>query len=860
MWKKYGLTPDLPVPVASTDVGVEPQMLDPLSAQPSDASTFPGSPGMDNPQPDATTLALSSSETVTFAGSGIVFNNTYTANVTQPYKNSILAAEQDIATHWTNSIALNVTFDAQAPGTNGTLASNRFGLVEGISYATLKSELAAHATSADAQAAVASLPATDPSGGTGWSLPVAYARLLQISQSTPTTDDTVTLNTSYNWTFGQDVIATVEHELTEGGMGRIGALGKNTDNAGHTLWSTMDLFRYSASGVRDFTDGQDGSAAFFSVDGNQLLLQFNNQYSGATKVNNGDTADFIASDVFGTGSPGDSRVLSSTDLKVMNVLGWNPAAPAGMKADYFYAVESKTGDFYDGFVYDNSGRYSLGSTYTSGTDQLGGTWTYTVSNVVAADGLHQDSSYAGKVYDYYYYDADIGAAYNPGYGYKGGVSGSPTDKTYYSGTNYLGSDLDAIDLNGAVRLFGGGYYVVPEQSTMKADYFHAVESKTGDWYDGFVYDNSGRYSLGSTYTSGTDQLGGNWTYTVTSVSNGDIVHQDSSYAGKVYDYYYYDADAGAAYSPGYGYKGGVSGSPSDKTYYSGTNYLGSDLDAINVNGTIQLFGQGYYVVPEQPTMKVDYFHTVESATGDWYDGFVYDNSGRYSLGSTYTFGTDQLGGTWTYTVTSVSNGDSVHQDPSYAGMVYDYYYYDADTGAAYSPYFGYAGGVNGSPTDKSYYSGTNYLGSDDDVVYVNGTYQLFGLGYYVVPESGTATSVQPPTSGAEVLDGSLGNQTLVAGNIPAVFIGGSNDVLIGGDSSDTFIFRSTNFGQNAITNFNPENDTIQFDHTVFENFAAVQAHSQQIRADTVLTLDADNAITLQGVAISSLHERDFLFV
>jgi hypothetical protein len=267
----------------------------------------------------------STSQTVTFAGSGIVFNNTYTANVTLAYKNCILAAEQDIATHWTNSITINVTFDALAKGTNSFLASNGFGLVENISYATLKNALAAHAGSADAQAAVASLPATDPSGGLGWALPVAYARMLGITSIAPATDDTVTLNTSYNWSYGQDVTAAVEHELSEGGMGRIGALGKNTDNGGNTLWSTMDLFRYSASGVRDYSDGQDGQTAYFSVDGNQLLLPFNNQYSGSTRVNNGDTADYNVLDMFGFGSPGDSLTLSTADIENMNVLGWTPA-------------------------------------------------------------------------------------------------------------------------------------------------------------------------------------------------------------------------------------------------------------------------------------------------------------------------------------------------------------------------------------------------------------------------------------------------------------------------------------------------------------------------------------------------------
>ncbi len=264
-------------------------------------------------------------DVVSFAGSGIVFSNSYTANVTQQYKNNILAAEQDIASRWSNSITLNLKFDAQALGTNGTfLASNSWPTFVNVSYATLKAALTSHdGSNPDAQAAVASLPAADPNprGGLDWSLPEAYSRMLGLSQSAPATDDTVTLNTSYNWSYGQDVVGTIEHEITEGAMGRVGGLG---DQNG--VWSTMDLFRYSASGVRDFTDGRDGKATFFSVNGSQLLSQFNNQYNGATHVNSGDTADFSVLDVFGFGSPGTGLTLSGTDLHVMNVLGWTPAA------------------------------------------------------------------------------------------------------------------------------------------------------------------------------------------------------------------------------------------------------------------------------------------------------------------------------------------------------------------------------------------------------------------------------------------------------------------------------------------------------------------------------------------------------
>ena len=70
--------------------------------------------------------------------------------------------------------------------------------------------------------------------------------MLGLSSSAPSTDDTVTLNSSYNWSFGQDVTSTLEHEISEGVMGRVGGLG---DQNG--VWSTMDLFRVLVAGGSD---------------------------------------------------------------------------------------------------------------------------------------------------------------------------------------------------------------------------------------------------------------------------------------------------------------------------------------------------------------------------------------------------------------------------------------------------------------------------------------------------------------------------------------------------------------------------------------------------------------------------------
>lgn len=130
------------------------------------------------------------------------------------------------------------------------------------------------------------------------------------------------LNSSYNWSFGQDVINTVEHEITEGAMGRVGGLGDQ-----NSIWSAMDLFRFSSPNVRDFSDGRDGITTYFSANGSALSsLSFNNEYSSSvTKNNSGDTADFAQQDVFGTGLARETNTLSQTDIDVMDALGWTPA-------------------------------------------------------------------------------------------------------------------------------------------------------------------------------------------------------------------------------------------------------------------------------------------------------------------------------------------------------------------------------------------------------------------------------------------------------------------------------------------------------------------------------------------------------
>ena len=209
--------------------------------------------------------------------------------------------------------------------------------------------------------------------------------MLGLSSYAPSVDDTVTLNTFYNWSYGQDVINAVVHEISEGAMGRVGGLGDQ-----NSAWSTMDLFRYSSQSVTDYTDGRDGKTTYFSPTGSVLSsLSFNNEYNGTTKVNSGDTADFTQQDVFGAGITGETNTLSQTDIAMMDAIGWKPLdtkAPVPVITSEVLSsgkvtLTGSTAEANDTIsVYD--GTALLGTTTTASN----GTWTFTTGTV--SDVIH----------------------------------------------------------------------------------------------------------------------------------------------------------------------------------------------------------------------------------------------------------------------------------------------------------------------------------------------------------------------------------------------------------------------------------------------------------------------------------------
>jgi hypothetical protein len=326
------------------------------------------SPGISAMAVPASGLPASSSVTVSTAGSGLVFDNTYAASCSAQFEGCIVAAEQQLESLFSNSDTINVTFQEVNQGNDGNaLNNNSSGYL--YSYAQVRAALLKEEAPNDV------LPTTDPSGGSKeWYVPEAYGRMLGLTTATGAPDLTLTLNSYYNWDFGQDIINGVTHELSEGGMGRIGDLGQS----GSGYWGTMDLFRYNSAGQLDESNGRDGQTTYFSSNGGATLsdqnlaakgaptLSFNNQYnSNGTLANTGDTADWTQEAVFGSTGTGETLALTQTELDVMQALGWH----LSLKQD----------------VFSGSGTWETPTGWSTGSMPIEAQDAYIASGIVSLD-------------------------------------------------------------------------------------------------------------------------------------------------------------------------------------------------------------------------------------------------------------------------------------------------------------------------------------------------------------------------------------------------------------------------------------------------------------------------------------------
>ncbi|MFC3321337.1 hypothetical protein [Mesorhizobium cantuariense] len=173
----------------------------------------------------------------------------------------------------------------------------------------------------------------------------------------------------------------------------------------------------------------------------------------------------------------------------------------------------------------------------------------------------------------------------------------------------------------------------------------------------------------------------------------------------------------------------------------------------------------------------------------------------------------------------------------------------------------------------------NVSGSGNDLLISDGvggdliklTNQYYSAGYQIetlIYGDGTSISL---TGGLPIVGGA-GNDTLNGGSAKEALYGfdgddtlngsAGGDTLTGGAGNDTFIFQA-GFGKDTIIDFTAgagSPDIIQFANTVFDDFASVLAVATQVGADTVITHDSSNVLTLKNVALANLHQDDFQFI
>jgi Ca2+-binding RTX toxin-like protein len=99
-----------------------------------------------------------------------------------------------------------------------------------------------------------------------------------------------------------------------------------------------------------------------------------------------------------------------------------------------------------------------------------------------------------------------------------------------------------------------------------------------------------------------------------------------------------------------------------------------------------------------------------------------------------------------------------------------------------------------------------------------------------------------------------GHQTLTGGSGNDFLIGGPNDKLIGGAGNDTFVFNQ-GFGKETVANFNPNQDQLAFNKTLFAQSTAafVLSHTHDTSAGAVIVADSHDTVTLIGVTVAQLQ-------
>src|SRR5271166_1591923 len=279
----------------------------------------------------------------------MIINLVYDSSVTgSPYAANIMGAAQEAANlleaTFSNPITINISVgwgeeDGNAI-TNPAAVAQSHSNGDVFGYNDVRNALIGAAQTVIDQIAAATLPTSDPTGGTtiGGNIYISQAEQKALGlrdANDPGLDGSVGLNSSSTFfldgqpgaignpagTTQYDAVGALVHEMSEV-MGRVAGLGQKTyaTSVNTNQYTALDFFRSLGPDDRDLTPGPGTS---FSVDNIHMLSPYDDSTTPAGN-DGGDWAPSVIGDSFGDATPSKVGALSPVDIAEMNVLGYQP--------------------------------------------------------------------------------------------------------------------------------------------------------------------------------------------------------------------------------------------------------------------------------------------------------------------------------------------------------------------------------------------------------------------------------------------------------------------------------------------------------------------------------------------------------
>ena len=769
-------------------------------------------------------------------------NITYAASVANApagFKTAVQAAVQFYEDTFDADITLNITFGWGEVGGN-PLDSGAVG--ESLTtyiltdYVTSARTLQRNATSPAITDAFRRLAISQESPPLLIELPYAQARVLgQAPAVDGVPDGYVGLSATAPFTFDPnnravageyDAIGALEHEISEV-LGRQAFDGAPPAGGGDPVYSPLDTFKYSAPGVHEYGSG----TSYFSLNGDQLLLPFNDPSNGGDPGDWGPSVHGDSFDAFG--DTGTVEQLSSVDLRLMELLGYHlsykaptpngvPTSPlvfnqtlqtaAGQTMNFdgpFALVMKKSGSVAPSLT---NAATVIDTGFKSQTDVVGLTTGYVAGGALAQgeDSGFSNSTFTNTATGTLNVTATAVAADAVGVYWGPAVVNSGLIQVTSDTADAWGVEGDSFTNTASGIL-----------KVQAVDYATGIDMLLSD---GGAFSNAGTIEVTGKHAIGVEGM--------TSFSNSGTLKAIGVGSGSTSTAIYVTApygtnftnsgliEASQAFAVDPTYVGGPT--PSITITNSGT--IHGTIDFINSNNTIHNTG------------------TIVGAIHYGDGNSLYDGaSGKQSGGIYLGYGTNS--------VTLGNDGEAVFGG---GGS-------DTITGGSGNDFIEIARGT--SSIDGGGGFNTLSLADSDIGVSVN-------LANGTISGAGTST-----IANIQQVVGSTFNDTLTAGSTAATLIGGGgHDTLVGGASGDTLVAGG---GGDTMTG-NGGNDTFVYssgDHQVVVTDFGANANSdvlkiygyasalstQQQGADTLITLSATDTVLLKNVQASSLTAANLVF-